>query len=121
MIGFDEAIERIRSVAAPLRSETLPLADCAGRVLAGAVIAGIDSPRCDVSAMDGYAVRDADLAHLPGRLEVVGESFPGSGWAGSVGRGECVRIFTGAPVPSGADRVVIQEIVGREGETAIVA
>jgi molybdopterin molybdotransferase len=121
MIGFDEAIELIRSVAAPLGTETVALADAAGRVLASAVLAAIDSPRCDVSAMDGYAVHEADLAQLPARLKVVGESFPGSGWDGSVGEGECVRIFTGAPVPHGADGVVVQEIVNRQGDIAIIA
>jgi molybdopterin molybdotransferase len=121
MIIFDEAIELIRSVAAPLGTERVALADAAGCVLASDVIAAIDSPRCDVSAMDGYAVREADLAQLPARLKVVGESFPGSGWDGGVGGGECVRIFTGAPVPAGADRVIVQEIVRREGDTAILA
>jgi molybdopterin molybdotransferase len=84
------------------------------------VIAKIDAPRSDVSAMDGYAVRDEDLTAFPVALEVVGESFPGQGWNGSVAPGACVRIFTGAPVPRGADRIVIQESVRREGATAIV-
>ena len=89
-------------------------------MLAAPVIARIPSPRCDVSAMDGYAVREIDLAGFPARLQVIGESFAGRGWSGSIGAGECVRIFTGATVPTGADRVVIQENVRREDNTAII-
>lgn len=121
MIGFNEAIERIRSVATPLGTESLSLADAVGRVLAAPVIAAIDSPRSDVSTMDGYAVREADLGSLPASLKVVGESLPGSGWAGPVQPGECARIFTGAPVPPDADRVIMQENVRRDGDLAIIA
>jgi molybdopterin molybdotransferase len=70
--------------------------------------------------MDGYAVREDDLAIIPASLEVVGESFAGSGWSGAVAPGTCIRIFTGAPVPAGADRVVIQENVRRDGSVAII-
>ena len=120
MISFDEAVELVRSAATPLGSETIPIAETAGRVLARPVIAQIDSPRSDVSAMDGYAVRDADLARFPARLEVIGESFAGAGWSGTVEPGTCARIFTGAPVPEGADRVVIQENVARDGNVAVI-
>lgn len=121
MIGFEEAVERIRSVARPLGTERIALAGAAGRVLSEPVIAAVDSPRADVSTMDGYAVRDADLVSLPASLKVVGESFPGCGWTGAVQAGECARIFTGAPMPAGANRVAIQEIVRREDDFAIVA
>jgi molybdopterin molybdotransferase len=70
--------------------------------------------------MDGYAVREADLEFLPARLAVIGESFPATGWHGTVEPGTCVRIFTGAPVPSGADRIVIQELVRRDGDIALI-
>jgi molybdopterin molybdotransferase len=120
MISFDEAVELVRSVAQPLGTETISLAEAPGRVLASPVVAQIDSPRSDVSAMDGYAVRDADLAKLPASLEVAGESFAGAAWSGTVAPGTCARIFTGAPVPAGADRVVIQENVRREGDRAII-
>jgi molybdopterin molybdotransferase len=120
MISFDEAVERIRSIAKPLGSETVPLGDAAGRVLAAPVVARIDSPRTDVSAMDGYAVREEDLVSLPARLSMAGESFAGAGWHGTVASGMCARIFTGAPVPAGADRVIMQENVRREGDCAIV-
>lgn len=120
MISFDEAVELVRSVAKPLGTETVAIAEAAGRVLAGTVIAEVDSPRSDVSAMDGYAVRDDDLDKLPVSLEVVGGSFAGSGWHGSIEPGTCVRIFTGAPVPEGADRVVMQENVRAVGNRAAI-
>jgi molybdopterin molybdotransferase len=121
MISFDEAVELIRFAATPLGSETLPLEQATGRVLAQPVVAMIDSPRADVSAMDGYAVREADLASLPAALRVAGECFAGAGWNGTVQPGTCARIFTGAPIPSGADRVVIQENVRRDGGQAIIS
>ena len=120
MIGFDEAIERVRSVARPLGAETVGLDSAAGRVLAKPVVARIDSPRSDTSSMDGYAVRQADLTGFPVSLRVTGECFAGGRWNGEIAAGECVRIFTGAPVPAGADRVVIQEDVRRDGRVAII-
>src|SRR4051794_36612318 len=111
MVSFDEAITIIHSAAQPLGAETVPLDRAAGRVLAAPVVAAIDSPRADVSAMDGYAVRDADLHDVPVSLIVCGESCPGSGWQGTVEPGTCVRIFTGAPLPACTDRIVIQEHV----------
>jgi molybdopterin molybdotransferase len=120
MISFDEAIERVRSVAGPLGTEAVSLAEAAGRVLAAPVIAQVDAPRSDVSAMDGYAVREEDLEQFPALLHLAGRSFAGNGWEGSVTSGTCVRIFTGAPVPCGADRVVIQENVRSSGNAAII-
>lgn len=116
MIGFDEALALVAGVAKPLGRQRVPLHAAKGRVLAVPVVARLDSPRADVSAMDGYAVREADL---PGRLALVGEAFAGRGLDGEVGAGECVRIFTGAPLPRGADRVVIQEEVTRDGDFAV--
>lgn len=118
MISFDEAVASVAAAARPLGSETMPLGAAHGRVLAGEVRARISAPPADVSAMDGYAVCEADLAQLPATLTVVGESFAGQSFAGELGPGQCVRIFTGAPVPAGADRVVMQEDVEREGEQA---
>ena len=120
MISFNEAIDLVRSVAKPLGEETVSISDAAGRVLAAPVVARIDSPRTHVSAMDGYAVRDADFDRLPAILQQIGASFAGSRWEGSVAPGTCVRIFTGAPVPSGADRVVIQENVRFSGDRAVI-
>jgi molybdopterin molybdotransferase len=120
VISFDEAVGIIASTARPLGTETVRIEDAAGRVLAAPVIAAIDSPRADVSAMDGYAIRAGDLAGFPVALKVVGESFPGSGWPGTMKSGECVRIFTGAPLVDGADRIVIRERVRRAGDAAII-
>lgn len=120
MIGFDEALNRVRDAARPLGTETVAIDLAAGRVLAAPVIARIPSPRCNVSAMDGYAVREADLSTIPARLRLVGESFAGGGWTGALEAGECVRIFTGAPLPDGADRVVIQENVRRDGDEVMI-
>ena len=118
MISFDEAVRRVAEVARPLGREWVPIADAAGRVLAAPVVAGIDSPPADGSAMDGYAVRDADL---PGSLRLIGESFAGGGFGGALAPGTCVRIFTGAPVPAGADRVVVQEVAVRDGDRVTIA
>jgi molybdopterin molybdotransferase len=118
MISFDEAIRLVRDVARPLGRESAPIGRAAGRVLAAPVVATIDSPPADSSAMDGYAVREADV---PGRLRLVGESFAGSGFDGTLEPGTCVRIFTGAPVPPGADRVVVQEVAVRNGDTVTIA
>jgi molybdopterin molybdotransferase len=120
MISFDEALAIIGSAAKPLGIERVALTDAALRVLAAPVVAAIDSPRADVSAMDGYAVGGVDLGDYPVSLSVIGESFPGGGWGGAFEEGTCVRIFTGAPVPAGADRIVIQERVRRDGHTAII-
>lgn len=119
MISFDEAQAHIRALALPLGPEEVPLSDANGRTLAVAVSALVAAPPVDVSAMDGYAVRDADLRTLPARLPVIGQSFAGQAYEAPLEPGQCIRIFTGAAVPAGADRVVIQEIVRREGDTAV--
>ena len=120
MISFDEAIELIRVAAKPLGTEAIAIERAGGRVLAAPALARIDSPRADVSAMDGYAVRTGDLSKFPVSLKVVGESFAGAGFQGTIAAGTCARIFTGAPVPAGADRIVIQEDVRRDGDAAII-
>jgi molybdopterin molybdotransferase len=115
VISFDEALALVAGAAKPLGAETVPLAEAHGRVLAAPVIAQVDAPPRDVSAMDGYAVREADL---PGRLPVAGAAYPGDLTA-ALAPGTCLRIFTGGPVPDGADRVVIQEEVTHEGDEAV--
>jgi molybdopterin molybdotransferase len=120
MISFDEALEYVRAAGHPFGTEIIAIDAASSRVLAAPVTAQISSPRCNVSAMDGYAARESDLGALPARLRVIGESFAGAGWTGTLGVGECIRIFTGAPVPSEADRVVIQEVVRREDDIAII-
>ena len=119
MITFDDAIALTLNLAQPLGPETIPIDTAAGRILATSLTALGDSPRAAVSAMDGYAVRSADLGGAQTRLKLIGQSFPGAGFDGTVGAGEAVRIFTGAPVPAGSDRVVIQEVVRREGDEAV--
>jgi molybdopterin molybdotransferase len=115
MIPVAEALERLLGGVERLGRETVPL-DLAGhRVLAAPIIAGRTHPPFDASAMDGYAVRAADVALVPARLAVIGESAAGRRFAGTVGAGEAVRIFTGAPVPQGADTILIQENAAREG------
>ncbi len=120
MIAFEEAVATVRSEAKPLESERVPIADAHRCVLAQDVRAMVTAPPRDVSAMDGYAVREKDLGGIPVRLRVIGKSFPGDGHVGRIGVGECMRIFTGAPVPANADRVIIQEMVRREGDTAVI-
>jgi molybdopterin molybdotransferase len=111
----------VREAARPIASEELPLAAAAGRILAEAVVARVDSPPATVSAMDGYAVLQADLDGGQTRFRVVGESFAGAAQVPAIAPGECLRIFTGAPLPAGADRVIIQEVVQREGDEALMA
>jgi molybdopterin molybdotransferase len=119
MIGFEEATALVLALARPLEARDVPIEDADGLVLAEPVIAAADTPPGPLSAMDGYAVRDADLEALPARLKVVGTIYAGEapGWVIPVGA--CLRIFTGAPVPAGADRVVMQEAVGRDGDWAV--
>lgn len=112
MISVEEAFERIVAAASPLPTERLAVADCSGRVLAGAIRARRSQPGCDSSAMDGYALKSADLTGKTTNFKLVGESAAGTPFGGSVSSGEAVRIFTGAAVPSGADQVVIQENTG---------
>ncbi|PRX38320.1 molybdopterin molybdotransferase [Meinhardsimonia xiamenensis] len=119
MIPVSDALERIFALVRPLPVETVPLREAAGRVLRGRVEARRDQPPFDASAMDGYAARAEDVR--PGaRLKVIGEAPAGRAFAGRVGPGEAVRIFTGAPLPEGASRVVIQEDVTREGDEIVI-
>ncbi len=122
MISVEEALGRVLALVAPVGTETVALADAAGRVLRAPARARRDQPPFAGSAMDGYAL--APGSHAEGeRLRVIGESGAGHRFGGGLGPGEAVRIFTGAPVPEGADRVVIQENVTREGDeiTLVVA
>ena len=120
MLSVTEALERILTGAAPLPAETMPLADAHERVLAADLAARLTQPPFPSSAMDGYAVRRADLRSLPARLKLTGESAAGHPFAGELAPGEAVRIFTGAPVPEGADYIIIQENVTAAGGDAIV-
>ncbi len=99
---------------APLAASPVPLSAAAGRVLAGAVASAVDVPGFDRSAMDGYAVKAADTAGAtagaPVALDVVGEALPGRPFAGAVCGGQAVRVMTGAPLPAGADAVLVAEV-----------
>ncbi|MFA9199703.1 MAG: molybdopterin molybdenumtransferase MoeA, partial [Cypionkella sp.] len=117
MISFDQACDLLGRVAQPLGTETVPLELAHRRILARPVAAAADSPPEDRAAMDGYAVRSADL---PGRLLVQATSFPGSIAPPPLEPGSAVRVFTGAPLPAGADRVVIQEQVTFDGGQAVM-
>ncbi|MGS4944261.1 molybdopterin molybdotransferase MoeA [Meridianimarinicoccus sp. RP-17] len=120
MIPVSAALDAILALVAPLPGETVALRDVVGRVLAAPATAGRDQPPFDAAQMDGYALRSADLE--TGRpLRVVGTATAGHGFTGTIQPGEAVRIFTGAPVPGGADRVVMQEETGRQGDVLTVA
>ncbi|TDR94398.1 gephyrin-like molybdotransferase Glp [Enterovirga rhinocerotis] len=121
MISVAEALARVfGSIEGPVGREEVALADAIGRTLAEDVAATRDQPPFAASAMDGYAVREADLADLPRRLIVVGTSVAGRRHPGIVGPGEAVRIFTGAPIPEGADAIVIQEDTEAADDTVAV-
>ncbi|TIT25195.1 MAG: molybdopterin molybdotransferase MoeA [Mesorhizobium sp.] len=111
LVPVAEALERLLDGAAALPGERVALLDAADRVLAEPVVALRTQPPFNASAMDGYAVRAADIASVPARFSVIGMAPAGRGFTGSVQQGQAVRIFTGAPLPEGADTVVIQENV----------
>ncbi len=111
-----EALARMLAAVRPLESEGVPLGEALGRALAQDVEARRDQPPFDASAMDGWAVRRADALDAETSLTIIGESAAGRGLDRRVGAGEAARIFTGAPLPEGADCVVIQENAKRDGD-----
>ncbi len=117
---YEEAFELLIQRVERLPTEKILLWNALGRVLAEDVYADRDNPAFDNSAMDGYAIRSEDLENLPARLKVVGEVPAGGEWKGVVERGCAIKIFTGAPIPNGADAVVPVEFVREEGEYIIV-
>lgn len=112
-----EALTHLLDGVTPRPTEWVALADANGRVLSENMASTRTQPPFAASAMDGYAVRHADLAEIPARLKVIGEAPAGHGFSGCIGSGETVRIFTGAPVPEGADTILIQEDTARDGDT----
>jgi molybdopterin molybdotransferase len=114
-IPVADALARILALVEPTGTEEIPLAEAVGRVLATDANATRNQPPFAASAMDGYAVRTMD-AIAGAKLTVTGEAAAGSSHDGEVGPGEAVRIFTGAPVPEGADTILIQENTRREGD-----
>lgn len=117
LISLDDALSTLLARVTPVQQhDTVTLPDAAGRITASAVISPIDVPPFDNSAMDGYALRMADLT--PGRaLPVAGIAFAGKPFNGNWPAGTCIRIMTGAPLPAGCDAVVMQEQTEQEGET----
>lgn len=124
MLHFQDALDRILALGSPvLEGESIPIEDGAGRVLADDLVTTADLPAFDYSSMDGYALRIADLdgqASPPYRLPVRGESRTGA-VPDALTRGTTMRIFTGAALPAGADAVIKQEDVSRQGDTAVLS
>jgi molybdopterin molybdotransferase len=119
LLPVEEARYRILKGVKPLTAESVALDKALGRVLARPVKALRDQPPFEGSAMDGYAVIAADVTETPVALTLIGTSAAGRGFRGKVLPGQCVRIFTGAPMPRGADAVVIQENVEVRGTSLI--
>ena len=120
LISVAEALQHVLAHAEPLPAEEVPLAEADGRVLAYGLKALRTQPPADVSAMDGYAVRSADVEPAPVRLKIVGEVAAGRPFTAAVGPGEAARIFTGGFLPDGADAVVVQELTKRDGDSVEV-
>lgn len=111
LMPIEQALEKIQQVMVPVsETEMVPVHKLAGRIMAEDIISPIDVPGYDNSAMDGYALRHADLASVTVFTQI-GKSFAGSPFNGRVEAGQCVRIMTGAQIPEGADTVVMQENV----------
>jgi molybdopterin molybdotransferase len=120
LLPVEEALALVLDGVAPLPSEQVPTAEAHGRVLAAPLASRRTQPPADVSSMDGYAARAADLSGAPARLKILGHSAAGRPYPGSLGAGEAVRIFTGAVMPDGADTVVPQEDAQADGDTVIL-
>jgi len=118
LLPVAEAQARLLALARPTADVDAPLTDALGRWLAGPLVALRTQPAADLSAMDGYAIR---FAELPGPWTVVGESAAGHGHDRPLAPGEAARIFTGAPVPAGADTILVQEEAARDGATLTLA
>jgi molybdopterin molybdotransferase len=121
-LRVDKAVEAIRACLAPVaQSETVPIRQALGRVLAQEIVPAIDVPGHDNSAMDGYAVRSADLSSSQEvSLQQIGSAFAGRAFKDEVQKGQCVRIMTGAVMPKGADTVVVQEVCRTEGDQVAI-
>ncbi len=113
MLALEEAVSRILDALPAPTVESVSLAEAEGRVLGQSIVSPLALPPFDNSAMDGYAVRAQDVgsarAEAPVHLRLVGKAAAGQQFAGTLGEGECVRVFTGSPLPPGADAVVMQE------------
>jgi len=118
-LRVDKAREAILACLSPItETEKVPVREALGRILAQDIVPQINVPAHDNSAMDGYAVRFSDLEKQP--LKEIGTALAGKPFHGKLGAGECVRIMTGAVMPAGADTVVIQEVVKKEGDRVTI-
>jgi len=120
LLPVEDALAQILDGVEPVGAETVGIADAARRVLAADIHARLTQPPFDASALDGFALRAADAANPPATLRLIGEAAAGHAFEGSIGSGEAVRIFTGGPVPEGADTIVMQENATHDGETVTV-
>lgn len=120
LMPVGEALRRVLEGAGPHGTESAALEDALGRVLADDLVAKRSQPPGDMSAMDGYAVRAADIAAAPVTLDLIGEVAAGHPFGGEVRTGEAARIFTGGLIPAGADCVVIQEVTRRDGGRVVI-
>ena len=120
LIPVEEALARILDGVVALGFERVALPAALDRVLAEDLKAERTQPPFAASAMDGYAVRGSDVAKAPATLVIIGEVPAGALFSATIKPGEAVRIFTGAPVPDGADTIVIQENTERSGDTVSV-
>ncbi len=120
LLPFEDALARILDGVEPLDGETVEVGNAARRVLAEDIHARLTQPPFDASSMDGFALRAGDIAELPATLRLIGEAAAGHGFNGTVGPGEAVRIFTGGPVPTGADTIVMQENAARDGQMVTI-
>ncbi|MBM6575198.1 molybdopterin molybdotransferase MoeA [Microvirga sp. SRT01] len=118
LVPVAEAQSRLFALKPPVATEDVPLPHAAGRWAAADILAARTQPVADLSAMDGYAIRFADL---PGPWTVIGESAAGRPFDGTVDAYQATRIFTGAAMPAGADTVLIQEEAGRDGDRLTLA
>lgn len=119
MITVSQALDELMGLVAPVGTKTVGLADAGGRVMRADATARRDQPPFASSAMDGYAIHAAE-AQTAAILQVIGEAAAGRGFDGVVKPGQAVRIFTGAPVPDGADKILIQEDCTRQGDLITV-
>lgn len=120
LVPASEALQLVLHGAGPEDEETVALKEAAFRVLSRDLAAKRTQPPFPASAMDGYAVRAVDVATVPVTLKIAGQAAAGHPFAGTLGAGEAIRIFTGAPVPAGADTIVMQENTSaRDGEVTV--
>lgn len=120
LISVEEALLRVLDGVSVLPAEEIPIDAAHGRILAATLASRRTQPPADLSSMDGYAVQAADIAELPARLNMIGESAAGRPFQGSMKAGDTVRIFTGAVMPPGGDQVVPQENATRDGDQVTI-